>query len=150
MNVAAMAPAPVASARTAPPGGTRPIALYDGHCRFCTRQVKTLQRIVGRDRLETRSFQDDGVLATFPGIPYDAAMARMHIVTPDGRVYAGAEAAARAIARIPWVGWLAYVYYVPGLRQLAELTYRWIAKNRYRLMGRTSECDPNGTCHLHR
>jgi predicted DCC family thiol-disulfide oxidoreductase YuxK len=141
-------PAAVASARTRAPGGTTPIALYDGHCRFCTEQARALQRLVGRERLAVRSFQDEGVLADFPGIPHEAAMARMHIVTPEGRVYGGAEAAARAIARIPWVGWLAYVYYTPGIRQLAEAAYRWIARNRYRLRGKT-ECDPGGTCHLH-
>ncbi len=75
-------------------------------------------------------------------------MVRMHVVRPDGRVFAGAEAVMRAIARVPVLGWPAFVYYVPGIRQLAELVYRYVAKNRYRLFGRVESCD-GGTCHLH-
>ena len=51
-------------------------------------------------------------------------MKKMHVVTADGRVYAGAAAFARILASIPLVGWLAYVYYVPGIKQLADLALR--------------------------
>ena len=72
----------------------------------------------------------------------------LHVVRPDGRVYAGAEAVARSIMLIPVAGWFALLYYVPGVRQLAEIGYRIVAKNRYRIAGRTEECD-GGTCSLH-
>jgi len=35
------------------------------------------------------------------------------------------------------LGWLAYAYYLPGLRQLCDGLYRWIAARRYRIMGKT-------------
>jgi len=122
-------------------------ALYDGDCRFCTRSARDLQRRFGKDRLAVRNFHEPGVLDE-TGVARDAAMKRLHVVTDAGRVYAGAEAIARIVASVPLVGWLAYVYYVPGLRQLAELVYGVIAKNRYRLFGKTEACD-GGTCHLH-
>ena len=75
-------------------------------------------------------------------------MQRLHVVRPDGRVFAGAEAVARSMTLLPVVGWLAFLYYVPGVRQLAEAAYRIVAKNRYRIAGRTGECD-GGTCSLH-
>jgi predicted DCC family thiol-disulfide oxidoreductase YuxK len=146
--VIAVSKADLAAPWTTSPGGRRWIVLYDGQCRFCTAQAKRLVRIVGKSRVEPVSFQDEGVLARFPGVPHEACMQRMHIVRPDGRVFAGAESVARAMTLVPIVGWMAFLYYVPGIRQLAELAYRYVAKNRYRLFGRTEACD-GGTCHLH-
>jgi predicted DCC family thiol-disulfide oxidoreductase YuxK len=122
--------------------------LYDGGCRFCTRSAHSLRRWIGRDRVALTDFQPSGVLDAYPGISRDAAMKRIHVVMPDGRIFAGAEAFARMLATLRWVGWAAWVYYVPGLRQLANVMYDLIAKYRYRLFGRTEECD-GGTCHLH-
>jgi predicted DCC family thiol-disulfide oxidoreductase YuxK len=138
----------VAANRTTPPGGEKLIALYDGSCRFCTQQAKRLARFAGDAKVETRSFQDDGVLAAFPGVPYEACMKRMHVVAPDGRVYAGMESVVRVLLTLPVIGLLAYLYYIPGVRQLSELGYRIVARNRYRLAGKTA-CEPGGTCHLH-
>jgi predicted DCC family thiol-disulfide oxidoreductase YuxK len=102
---------------------------------------------VGARRVELVSFQDEGVLGRFPGVSHEACMQRMHVVRPDGRVFAAAEAVARALTLLPLVGWVGFLYYVPGVRQLAELGYRVVAKNRYRIAGREG-CD-NGTCSLH-
>ncbi len=131
---------------TTPPGGSRILVLYDGQCRFCTRSANELASLRGHDKLELLSFQDEGVLDRFPGVTYDACMKRLHVVFPDGRVYAGAEAVTRVVAGIPVVGLPAYVYYVPGIRQLSEAVYDLVAKNRYKIAGR--DCD-GGTCKLH-
>ena len=134
---------------TTPPGGTKLIALYDGSCRFCTREAKRLARI-GGGHVESRSFQEAGALDAFPGVSHDACMQRLHVIAPDGRVFAGAEAVARIVATVPVVGYVAFGYYVPGLRQVSEWAYGLVAKNRYKLFGRTDEpCDDGGTCHLH-
>ncbi len=124
------------------------ILLYDGGCRFCVRSAEGLARRFGPGRLEIRDFQKKGVLAAFPGVSYEAAMKRMHVVFPDGTIYAGAEGIARVFATTRFVGWLAYLYYVPGIRQLVDLGYASFAKHRYRVLGRTEECE-GGTCHLH-
>jgi predicted DCC family thiol-disulfide oxidoreductase YuxK len=125
------------------------IALYDGHCRFCTREAKKLERLVGRSRLEARSFQEPGALDAFPGVTYEACMERLHVIADDGHVYAGAEAVARAVARVPIVGLVMFGYYVPGVRQVSDWAYARIAKKRYALFGKSEDCDPDGTCKLH-
>jgi predicted DCC family thiol-disulfide oxidoreductase YuxK len=122
--------------------------LYDGDCRFCTRSAHGLQMRFGRERIALENFQTPGVLEAHPGVTRAAAMRKMHVVLPDGRVFSGAEAFARIAAGVRFVGWLAYVYYVPGLRQLADLAYAFVAKHRYRLFGRPEACE-GGTCHLH-
>lgn len=132
---------------TKAPEGGQWVALFDGHCRFCTGQARQLGRFVGPTRLQLVSFQDEGILAQFPGLSHDACMKRLHVIRPDGRVYAGAEGVARAVALAPVVGRLAFGYYVPGIRQLAELAYARVARYRYEIAGR--DCD-GGTCSLHR
>ena len=136
-------------------GYARPVAtpaamtvLYDGSCRFCTHSAHAIQRRFGRAHIALRDFQEPGVLEQYPSITHEAAMKRMHLVRGDGRIFPGAEAFARILATVPIVGWLAWLYYVPGIRQLADLGYALVAKYRYRLFGRTQECD-GGTCHLH-
>jgi predicted DCC family thiol-disulfide oxidoreductase YuxK len=50
----------------------------------------------------------------------------------EGKIYSGAEAAARAVG-LRWIfkpfTWL---YYVPGLRGIGDWFYAWIARNRFR------------------
>jgi predicted DCC family thiol-disulfide oxidoreductase YuxK len=140
---------PVAAERTTPPG--RYIVLYDGHCKFCTAGAKKLIGMGKPGALHLVSFQDPGVLDHLPGITYEACMRQMYLVTPDGRVYGGFEAAVQAVATRGVLGWLAYVYYLPGLRLILDLAYVLIAANRYRIMGKAvaeGECE-GGTCSLH-
>jgi predicted DCC family thiol-disulfide oxidoreductase YuxK len=122
--------------------------LYDGECRFCTRSAHAIQRRFGRDRVALENFQEPGILERHPGVTHQAAMKKMQLVTAEGRIFAGAEAVARIAATTRFVGWLAYLYYVPGIKQLADLGYALVARYRYKLFGRTEACD-GGTCHLH-
>jgi len=141
-----MTPDPVRS-----PASARYAILYDGHCRFCTAGAGKLASWMRRGSVELVDFQQPGALARFPGLSYEACMERMYLVAPDGRVFGGAEAVARAVATLPVVGWVAFLYHVPGLRQLLDRLYRLIAANRYRIMGRAvaaGECE-DGTCALH-
>ena len=124
-----------------------PTILYDGHCRFCTTQMRNLARFLPRGRYQALSFQDPGVLDGFPGLTHDEAMQAMIFVDGRGRVFTGMEGAVRAVALRP-LGKLALAYYLPGLRQLLDAIYRVIARNRYKLMGKS--CDEGGSCALHR
>ncbi len=127
------------------------VVLYDGHCKFCTAGARKLERLARPGTLELVSFQDPGVLDRFPGLTHEACMRQMHLVTPDGRIYGGFEAAVQALATRPVLGLLARAYYLPGLRQLCDLVYKRIAANRYRLLGKAvaaGEC-AGGTCALH-
>ncbi len=135
--------------RTTPPG--RHVVLYDGHCKFCTAAAKRLAGRARQGTLALVSFQEPGALDPFPGLTHDACMRQMYLVTPDGRVYGGFEAAVQALTTRPVLGWLARAYYLPGLRQLCDWIYRRIAANRYRILGKAvaaGECE-GGTCALH-
>lgn len=129
----------------------RYVVLYDGHCRFCDAQSRKLTSWMRSGSVERRDFQRSGVPEQFPGLTWEACMERLHLVTPDGRVFAGAEAICRALTTLPIVGPLAWLYYTPGLRQLIDRVYAMIAARRYRWFGRAvaeGDCD-GGTCSLH-
>jgi predicted DCC family thiol-disulfide oxidoreductase YuxK len=140
---------PLVVDRTTPPG--RHVVLYDGRCRFCTAGVKRLLRLARPGMLEAVNFQEPGALDRFPGVPYEACMRRMYLVTPEGRLVGGFEAAVQALGTRPVIGKPAYLYYVPGLRWLCDALYALIAAYRYRIMGRTAASGGcNGdACALH-
>ena len=128
---------------------TQPITVFfDGACTFCTASARAVRRIFGERRVLLRDFQREGALEAHPALSHEALMQRMHAVLPDGRVFAGAEAFARIAMRAPPFGWLAYAYYVPGIRQLAEMVYSLVARHRYRLFGRNQTCDGKA-CRVH-
>jgi predicted DCC family thiol-disulfide oxidoreductase YuxK len=77
-------------------------------------------------------------------------MKAMHLVKPDGRIFRGAEAIAQALATRPLFAWVAWVYYLPGLRQLFDSLYAYVAANRYRFWTKSipSDC-ASGACRIH-
>jgi len=138
----------IAAKQTTPPGRT--VVLYDGLCKFCVAGMKRLLALARPGAIEPVNFQESGVLDRFPGISHEACMRQMYLVTPEGKVYGGFEAAVRALATRPVLGRLAYAYYLPGVRWLCDCLYAAIARHRYRILGKVTEGDcPEGTCALH-
>jgi predicted DCC family thiol-disulfide oxidoreductase YuxK len=75
---------------------------------------------------------DRGVVAGLPALS-DAALDRaMHLVTPDGRVYAGARALSPILSILPGGRLLAPLMRVPGMQPLADRIYAWVAARRHR------------------
>jgi len=134
--------------RTTPPG--RYVVLYDGLCKFCRAGMRKLLVLARPGTIQPVSFQEPAALDPFPGITLDDCMREMYLVTPQGKIYRGFEAAAQALATRPVLGCVAYLYYIPGIRQALNWLYARIAANRYRIMGKVvdGEC-LDGTCALH-
>ena len=125
------------------------VLVFDGDCRFCQAQVQRLSRWAG-PQLAPLPLQQDDLLAAL-GIEHSEAMRAMQLVTRDGYIYCGVEAVVQALRGRAVLGRLLKLYYVPGLRQLADLGYRLIARYRYHILGRAvarGECD-GGSCALH-
>jgi predicted DCC family thiol-disulfide oxidoreductase YuxK len=123
-----------------------PILIYDGHCIFCTAQAQRLQKQAG-GRLTLESFQEKGVLERYPSLTHQACMKEIKLVEPDGKIYGGAQAIFRALRTHPIYRFVTWVYDIPLIRQIINLGYRWVAKNRY-LFGGRKDC-PEGSCPSH-
>jgi len=106
-----------------------PTVIYDGECGFCRQSVELLQRWDREHVLRFVPFQDAAAVARFR-IALPALAAALHLVFPDGRVYAGADAAPELLRLLPGKRWLAPWFRVPGVLPLARRVYARIAAQR--------------------
>lgn len=119
------------------------VVLYDGQCRLCSGTAGRLRRLDRHQHLELIDLHDPGVAQRFPGMDLDRALQEIQAVDARGRVYSGVDAFARIGALLPGWRWVAWLPRLPGLHAIAVLTYRWVARNRYRW--NRNAC-PEGTC----
>lgn len=106
-----------------------PTLIYDGECGICQQAVALLKRWDRKQVLRFVPFQDQRRVAEF-GIALPALAAAMHLILPDGRVYAGADAVPELLRLFPGKRWLAPVFRIPGVLPLARRVYAWIAMRR--------------------
>ena len=121
--------------------------LFDGHCRLCVGGARLMSRLARAGTVELVDFQAPGALERFPGLTHADCMGAAQLVTGDGRVATGRAALVRALATRSVFRAVTWIYFVPGIRPAADALYRWVARNRYRFLGRV-EC-PSGACALH-
>ena len=111
-------------------GPERPTLIYDGECGMCRALVARLAVWDREHRIALVPFQDEGVVTRL-GIGLPALAAAMHLVLPDGRVSAGADAVPELLRLLPGAKrWLRLVFALPGVRPLARRVYRWVAERR--------------------
>lgn len=115
------------------------LLVYDGDCGFCSRAAAWIERCDRRARLAILPAQTAGLLAAARLTPLEAAQAAWAI-TPDGRRWRGAGAIL-VVLEVALGGWLrlSWIYGLPGLTQVADAAYQWVANNRHRLAG-TATC----------
>lgn len=115
----------------------RPLLVFDGDCAFCTRCVRFIERRIARHpRIEPWQRLDLGSL----GLSREQCESAVQWIDGDKR-----DSAHVAVARVllhGGKGWaiLGGALLLPGIRQLAGVVYRWVAKNRHRMPGGTTEC----------
>lgn len=122
------------------------VVIYDGNCRFCTRQAQRLAAWDGRDRLAFLSLHDPLAADRYPDLPRDLLMEQMVVVDRRGRRHIGAQAVRYLARRLPRLWPLVPILHLPFTLPLWSWLYRRIARFRYRLAGRV--CD-EGTCSTH-
>jgi len=106
----------------------RPWVIFDGDCGFCRFWVERWRSRLGKSA-EFRPYQDEA--SRFPEIPVESFRRAVHLVLPDGSVYAGAEAVFRALALRPrGSAGLAAYRSLTGFALVTEALYAWIAAHR--------------------
>ena len=133
------------------PLGVNPSAqitvLYDGKCPLCAREVRFLQRRdSGRGRLGTLDITAAGFDPAQWGLTLPEVHAAIHAIDGAGQVVRGPEVFRRAYAAIG-LGWVTAWTAWPIFRPAVDAAYRWFARNRHRLTGRTNPCE-TGACVL--
>lgn len=115
--------------------------VYDGDCDFCTRSVRLLSRLDTRRQLTFIPLQDPDLPRRHPGLDPAALQRAMHLILPDGRVLAGAEALPHIARMLPLGRPFSLLFRLPGVMDLADRLYRLVARNRHRLGCRSSSCE---------
>lgn len=121
--------------------------LFDGHCALCRASAARVRRLDSRKRIELVDLHEPSALQLFPENDRDEAMKWMLAVDRQGRTFKGADAWARIGLLLPGWNLPARIVLMPGIHWLAERTYAWIARNRYR-WNRTVCNDDSCSVHL--
>lgn len=111
------------------------VVIYDGHCSFCSAQVRILHRLDVTRRLAFLSLHDPMTARRYPDLTRDRLMEQMFVVTPGGKRIAGAGAVRYLTRRIPLLWIFAPFLHIPGSMPLWRWLYSQIARRRYRLAG---------------
>src|SRR5262245_58899518 len=110
------------------PALERPLVIWDGSCGFCRMSIERLRAELG-ERVATQPYQEIG--ARFAPLAAEDSARAVHLIEPDGRSSAGAEAVFRALSyRAAGLPWLWLYLHLPGFAALAELGYGVVARNR--------------------
>lgn len=105
--------------------------VYDGNCKVCTRFANSLRARDRDGRFEIVSSQTPGVLERFPWIPAAAYGDALQLIATDGTTWEGAAAIEQMLKVLPRWRAIAWVFYIPFARGLADRFYKWFARNRY-------------------
>lgn len=114
------------------------LILFDGVCVFCSRWVRFVLRLDRERRFRFLPIQSERgrTLAVRHGINPDAP--ETNAVVSGGRMFFKSDAALVVLGRLPATAPLAALRLAP--RALRDPVYDLIARNRYRIFGRTDQC----------
>ena len=117
---------------------SQPLLVYDGDCAFCTRCVIWIRRRM-RHHPDIAPWQEADLEAL--GLTEARCAAALQFVDQRGRISSGERAVARTLLHAGGA-WriLGGLILVPGIRHVAGLVYRTVARNRHRLPGGTAQC----------
>ena len=115
------------------------IIVFDAQCLLCSRSVQFLLRHDKKSVFQFASIQGKagGALLANAGLSVDGLQTML--LCENGRVWAQSAALLRVLHGLGWPWRFAWVaWWVPA--PLRDSAYRVVARNRYRLFGRTETC----------
>lgn len=125
------------------------VVIYDGKCKFCTKQVKRLKQWDGKNRLSFVSLHDPFVRESYPDLSPDALLKQLYVISPTGTRYGGAAAFRFLTLRLPRLWILAPIMHIPFSLPLWQWCYLQVAKRRYRLSKDQGEVCEDDACEIH-
>src|SRR4030042_7009211 len=123
-------------------GGDTPVVLiYDGECPVCQGAADWIRARSGPDDFEFLSCHSEDLPRRFPTVEKSACLKAMHLVLPDGKVFAGEQAVPEILLRLKGWRWAVALFRLPGAGILSRAFYRWFAARRHRISRRFGKPD---------
>ncbi len=114
--------------------GHRYTVIYDGDCKVCDQTIKMLIKWDANHKLDIIPSRAPGVHARFPWIPSRAYMESVQVIRmSDGKTWQAAAALEELLKVLPKGRMISWLFRIPFVRPLADVFYRWFARNRYKL-----------------
>ena len=116
------------------------VQFFDGDCAFCSHSVQTIARIDKQQQISFAPLQ--GKLSQQHGFTRYAEPGAGTMVVlreSDGRVFTYSDALIE-LMRAVGGGWkiFTFLHFIP--RFIRDAVYRWVARNRYRFIGKSDTC----------
>src|SRR5215831_3055625 len=110
------------------------VLIFDGSCNFCTACAELLQVLDWRHRLQSFPFQKSGVPQSY-GLTIAQCERSAQVISHSGQIYREAQAVNAALDAVVVFPCFMFLYRLPGIRQIEDKAYAWVAKNRRFLPG---------------
>ncbi len=120
--------------------------IFDGTCGFCTRQVRYVHKFDKHDRVVSEPCQFVQHDPQY-GLQNADCGEMAWAITDDGRRAGGAQAFTQIASVMLDNPWPVTVGRLPVIKQVLDVGYRVIAKNRYRFPGDTPPIE-GGSCRI--
>ncbi len=117
--------------------------LYDSQCNLCAGGKYFFEAIGAADEFIFVDIHDAHAMRQFPKIDTLIAHGQMHLIDNEGKVFGGYDAVVEGLRRMPRFALLHGLLSSQYMIRIGPIAYAWLARNRYRLFGRT---DCGGTC----
>lgn len=115
------------------------IVFYDGTCGFCQGSVQVVLKHNKRQDLYFAALQSGMLEALVPNQQLPEVLPDSMLFYENGRLYQESEAALRIAGHLNFPLSILSVFRIIPL-SFRDFVYRLIAKNRYRIAGRTESC----------
>ena len=113
------------------------IFLFDGACPLCLRETSFLKKRDSGNQIKFVDINSDKYNPLFfKNISYKEAMSTLHGILEDGQIIKGLDVLAYSYQLIG-LGWVYYPLKVNFLEPVLRLIYRYWAKYRLQITGRT-------------
>jgi predicted DCC family thiol-disulfide oxidoreductase YuxK len=114
------------------------IILYDGVCIFCSRWVRFVAKRDVAKRFRFTPIQSDYGTRLAQHFGIDPNDPDTNAVIHGGQAYFKSDAALTVLSQLPRWGWVRVLFAVPPA--LRNPVYNLVARNRYRIFGRSEVC----------
>ena len=118
---------------------THALVIYDGVCVLCSRSMRQIAKRDTKGHFQYASAQSPLGQALFKHYALDPIAFETVLLLSQGHAFGKLEMALE-IARVLGGPWRLFQLFKPLPRALQDRAYDLVAKNRYRLFGRTETC----------